>query len=100
MWLLGQKLGIDANLALQVAVKSAEGFWNPIYGTKGGRPYGGKCLPKDIKSFLSFAKESGCNLSLISAVDSVNSHMTALLHENEEVETENDAITNTAADQQ
>jgi UDPglucose 6-dehydrogenase len=78
MWQLGQKLGIDANLALQLAVMSAEGFWNPNYGTVGGLPYGGPCLPKDVKAFLAFAREFGVNMPLVSAVDSINSHMEKL----------------------
>jgi UDPglucose 6-dehydrogenase len=78
MWLLGQRLEIDANLALQLAVMSAEGFWNPNYGTIGGLPYGGPCLPKDVKSFLAFAREFGISMPLISAADSVNSEMEKL----------------------
>src|SRR5919197_1977690 len=73
MWLLGQRLEIDANLALQLAAMSAEGFWNPNYGTIGGLPYGGPCLPKDIKAFLAFAKEFGIDMPLISAAESINS---------------------------
>ena len=78
MWLLGQRLEIDANLALQLAAMSAEGFWNPNYGTIGGLPYGGPCLPKDIKAFLAFAREFGVSMPMISAADSVNSHMEKL----------------------
>ena len=78
MWQLGQGLGIDANLALQLAVMSAEGFWNPNYGTVGGLPYGGPCLPKDVKAFLAFTKEFGLDIPLISAVDSVNSQLEKL----------------------
>jgi UDPglucose 6-dehydrogenase len=72
MWLLGQKLGVDANLALQLASSSAEGYWNPKYGIVGGSPYGGACLPKDVKSFLTFAKKINIELPLLSAVLNVN----------------------------
>jgi UDPglucose 6-dehydrogenase len=75
MWQMGQKIGIDANFALQMAVMSAEGFWNPKYGTVGGRPYGGPCLPKDVKALLDSAKKFGVNTPLLSAVDYVNSQM-------------------------
>jgi UDPglucose 6-dehydrogenase len=78
MWLLGQRLGIDANLALQLAAMSAEGFWNPNYGIVGGLPYGGPCLPKDVKAFLAFAREFGVSTPLISAAHSVNSQMEKL----------------------
>jgi UDPglucose 6-dehydrogenase len=73
IWLLGQKIGLDANAALQMAAETAEGFWNPIYGTRGGEPYDGRCLPKDIKGFLAFAKECKLiDMPLLSAVDSIN----------------------------
>ena len=75
MWLLGRKLGIDANLALKIASRTAEGFWNPSYGIIGGRPYGGSCLPKDTKALLKFADKIGIHMPLLSAVDSVNSQM-------------------------
>jgi UDPglucose 6-dehydrogenase len=78
MWLLGQKLGVDANFALQMAVAAGEGYWNPHYGSIGGQPYDGVCLPKDIKGFLSFANENYTNMPLISVVDMVNSHMKEL----------------------
>jgi len=75
MWLLGRRLGIDANSALQVAVKSGEGFWNPGYGTLGGEPYNGSCLPKDVKAFLSFAKQYNSDMPVLRGADLVNSRM-------------------------
>ena len=81
MWLLGKQLGIDTNKALHLASKTAEGSWNPDYGITGGRPYGGTCLPKDTKGFLSYARKLGINLPLLSAVDSVNSLMEDLSHQ-------------------
>ena len=78
IWLLGRKLGLDANLALEIAVHTAEGHWNPAYGTVGGQPYGGSCLPKDTKGLEAFAKENGISMPLLSAVISVNSEMEEL----------------------
>ena len=75
MWLLGNKLGIDANDALRLAVKSAEGFWNPSYGSLGGKPYAGKCLPKDMECFISFIKKKGADSRLLSAARDVNRDM-------------------------
>jgi UDPglucose 6-dehydrogenase len=75
MWRLGQKLGIDANLALQLASSSAEGYWNPKYGIRGGAPYGGACLPKDVKSFLTFAMNINVDMPLLSAVLRVNENI-------------------------
>jgi UDPglucose 6-dehydrogenase len=75
MWRLGQKLGIDANLALQLASSSAEGYWNPKYGITGGVPYGGACLPKDVKSFLTFAMDVNVDMPLLSAVLRINENI-------------------------
>ena len=44
MWLLGQQLGLDTNIALKLATESAEGYWNSIYGTKRGQTLWW-CLP-------------------------------------------------------
>ena len=57
MHVVCQQLGIDSEAVNSLVVKSAEGMWNPKYGTVGGRPYGGSCLPKDTRAFRSFARE-------------------------------------------
>lgn len=76
MALVGQKLGLDTNAILRMVAVTAEGYWNPYYGITGGRPYDGRCLPKDIKTFLAFAKKKlKLDMPLISAVDSINSQM-------------------------
>ena len=72
MWLLGQNLGLDANSALQLASKTAEGLWNPFYGLVGGQPYGGHCLPKDTEGFEQFARENRAEMPLLSAAILVN----------------------------
>ena len=75
IWALGKKLGIDPNLSLKIAATVAEGFWNPLYGTYGGRPFGGRCLPKDIDCLVSFCQEVNAEMPLLKAVHSVNSRM-------------------------
>ena len=75
MWCLGEKLGVDPNISLEIATTVAEGFWNPLYGTHGGRPFGGRCLPKDIECLLSFCQEINAEMPLLKAVHSVNSMM-------------------------
>ncbi len=57
VWMLGKKLVIDGNKALEMASRTAEGYWNPKYGTVGGHAYGGMCLPKDTRGFISFCRE-------------------------------------------
>ena len=81
IWLLGQRLGIDANKALEMAAKSAEGYWNPNYGIFGGMPYGGACLPKDTRGLLSYANEKGFDMKLLEAAIMVNSQMEQLTKE-------------------
>jgi UDPglucose 6-dehydrogenase len=75
MALLGQRFGVDSNAILRMVAVTAEGFWNPYYGITGGRPYDGRCLPKDIKTFLAFAKKLKLDMPLLSAVDSINSQI-------------------------
>lgn len=75
IWLVCKQLGIDGNKVMEAVSKSAEGMWNPRYGIKGGYPFAGTCLPKDIQIFLSFAKEIGVEVPLLSAVIEVNERM-------------------------
>jgi len=76
MHVVCQKLGIDSEAVNSLVVKSAEGMWNPKYGTVGGRPYGGTCLPKDTRAFRSFAEELNLNpMLLLDAVIKVNEEM-------------------------
>jgi len=44
------------------------------YGTVHGKAFGGKCLPKDLKAFISFA-ERYQNARLLKAVDKINEDM-------------------------
>jgi UDPglucose 6-dehydrogenase len=78
MWQLGKCLGIDANFALRLAAKTAEGLWNPNYGLIGGQPYGGHCLPKDTEGFEKFALRNSAITPLLSAVVRVNRQMEEL----------------------
>lgn len=75
MWLLAEKLGIDSNFSLKIAADVAEAFWNPNYGTIGGSPFGGRCLPKDVRILQSFAEDVSTDMSILKAVSSVNSKM-------------------------
>jgi nucleotide sugar dehydrogenase len=42
------------------------------YGVYGGRPFDGKCLPKDLEAFRSFVKSLDLNPILLDAVSSIN----------------------------
>jgi UDPglucose 6-dehydrogenase len=67
-----QHLGIDSNLVGSVVARSAEGMWNPLYGTRGGVPYGGACLPKDTAAFMSWARDHGWEHLILEATMEVN----------------------------
>ena len=49
MWLVAQAYGIDADPVASTVAASSEGSINPLYGIRGGAPYGGVCLPKDTQ---------------------------------------------------
>jgi UDPglucose 6-dehydrogenase len=67
-----QELGIDGNLVGAAVARSAESMWNPLYGTRGGVPFGGACLPKDTTAFLSFVQQHGWQHLMLEATVEVN----------------------------
>jgi UDPglucose 6-dehydrogenase len=72
IWSVCRELEVDSDAVASIVSRSAEGSINAEYGTRGGQPYGGACLPKDTKGFLGFADELGLDTPLLSAVDAVN----------------------------
>jgi UDPglucose 6-dehydrogenase len=72
-----QQLGIDSNLIGAAVARTAESMWNPLYGTRGGVPYGGACLPKDTMAFLAFVHEHGWQHLMLEATIAVNARLEA-----------------------
>ena len=72
-----QQLGIDSNLIGAAVARTAESMWNPLYGTRGGVPYGGACLPKDTMAFLSFVHEHGWQHLMLEATIAANAQLAA-----------------------
>ena len=72
-------VGADPDRAFAAAAIGAEGLWNPLYGTRGGRPFGGACLPKDTRGFLGFAQGRGMAdlMPMLKATIRVNHEMAA-----------------------
>jgi UDPglucose 6-dehydrogenase len=70
-------LNADPDVAFQAAALAAEGLWNPAYGTRGGAPFGGACLPKDTLGFLRFADHLGVGelLPMLRATLRINDEM-------------------------
>ena len=72
-----ESLGVDSTVAFDAAVRGAEGLWNPRYGTRGGAPFGGACLPKDTEAFLGFAEDHGVDLAILASVVAYNERLGA-----------------------
>jgi UDPglucose 6-dehydrogenase len=72
-----QQLGIDSNLVGATVARSAESMWNPLYGTRGGVPYGGACLPKDTAAFMTFVRQQNCPHLMLEATIAVNQRLAA-----------------------
>jgi UDPglucose 6-dehydrogenase len=72
IWMTCRSLGIDGNEVMGIVARSAEGMWNPRYGTRGGYCYGGACLPKDTAAFLAFAESQGLKMPLLRATIAAN----------------------------
>jgi UDPglucose 6-dehydrogenase len=78
-----EKLKIDSNIVGQaVALDPRIG----AYGSVGGKPFGGMCLPKDLTAFLEFADSMGLDLKLLKAVGEVNEEMNQLQAEKQIIE--------------
>jgi UDPglucose 6-dehydrogenase len=79
MWRACQALGVDHDEVASTVARSAEASFNPLYGIRGGAPYGGVCLPKDTNGFVGFAASLGLSMPLLDAVIRVNDEMSELV---------------------
>ena len=69
------QLDIDSNIVASIAARSAEGMWNPLYGTRGGVPFGGACLPKDTEALSYVCKENGWKHLMLETTIEVNNRL-------------------------
>lgn len=58
----------DVDSLFALVIKSSEGIWNPEYGTRNRGPFEGKCLPKDLQSFISWGKDKRLQLQMQEAI--------------------------------
>lgn len=75
IYLLCQRVGADINIIAEAADPSKViGVWEGgKWGTRFfGKPYGGKCLPKDIKHMIRVLKEYNIDSSLLESVEKIN----------------------------
>ena len=54
-------LAAETETMFSVTSQSAEGMWNPAYGTRDWGPVSGNCLPKDLDAFLGWMRS--CDLA-------------------------------------
>ena len=67
-----KKMGINEDqVSLAVSMDNRIGR----YGTRGGRPYGGACFPKDTEAFASFARKMNVKPDLIETAININNQM-------------------------
>ena len=67
-----EKMGIESMTPFLIAAMGAEGLWNPVYGTKGGNPFGGECLPKDTAAFATVVRDLGVDAPMLEATIATN----------------------------
>jgi UDPglucose 6-dehydrogenase len=72
MWRLCQQLAVDAGQVAGTVARSSEGSTNPAYGIRGGSPYAGACLSKDMDGLLGLARSLGLDLPLIASAQLEN----------------------------
>jgi len=68
IFLTCKEYGIDSQLVADIVARDPR---IGKYGTVHGKAFGGKCLPKDLKAFISFA-ERYHKMKLLKAVDEIN----------------------------
>jgi len=75
VYLLSQRVGANIEFIAEAADPGKViGEWEGgKWGTRFfGKPYGGKCLPKDIKHLLNASREYGINTALLEATEEIN----------------------------
>ena len=78
LYLIAERCGLDHEVISQALPKSTTAIRLPEYGIRGGYPYGGKCLPKDLAAFTSFVNEQGLDSHLFEVVAEINEEMKRL----------------------
>jgi len=69
IFMICQNFGIDPNKVVKVAALDPR---IGKYGTHGGQPFGGRCLPKDLEAFTNFVENLQINPKLLHAVSHIN----------------------------
>lgn len=72
MFRLAAATNVDGHFVAEVVSRSAEGSINTRYGIRGGAPFGGACLPKDLEGLIAFARAVDVEVPVLEATREVN----------------------------
>jgi UDPglucose 6-dehydrogenase len=78
LWLLCQKVNADINVLAEAADpgKVLSEWEGGCWGTRFfGKPYGGKCLPKDVKHLITAFILNGLNPAVLEATEEINAEV-------------------------
>ena len=75
LYIIAERLGLDQEIISQALTKSSLGVRIPEYYTHGGRPFYGKCLPKDLAAFIILLTEQELNPGFFEEVNKINETM-------------------------
>lgn len=76
---LGRTLRVDSRKVMQLLCRDTRLNLSPYY-LRPGNPFGGSCLPKDVRALASQARQLGLNLPLVeSLIPSNERHLQSLL---------------------
>jgi len=89
LWGLCEKLGVNTNLVEKIlAMDKRIG----AYGTKGGAPFDGPCLPKDSQALLELGMGRGVGMGILQAVLLMNRQFYRMGHNPEPFETDHGQV--------
>jgi GDP-mannose 6-dehydrogenase len=76
---VGKQMGLDARAVMDLVCKDTKLNLSPYY-LKPGNPFGGSCLPKDVRALAQHARAQGVNIPLVeNLLPSNERHLQGLL---------------------
>ena len=72
MYRLAAMVSVGGLFVAEVVSRSAEGSINTQYGIRGGSPFDGMCLPKDLDGLIAFAQTVGVAVPGLKATREIN----------------------------
>ncbi len=77
---LGKQMGIDAQAVMKLLCQDQRLNLSPYY-LRPGNPFGGSCLPKDVRALGFYGRQQGLSLPLVeNLLVSNEQHLQSLLH--------------------